>query len=270
MSFDFSKIRKGKRDHKKIFLIYGTPGIGKTTAASKLPATFFIPVEDGTADLDVAQYDFGDNRVKAETYEEVDGLLDMVIDQGRAMKEAGKKFPIQNVVIDSVSALETLVHKKVCETGDDKGQKKENIEDFGFQGGYKRALKIWADFLNKIRTIRDELGVHVWLIGHSTIRGVKTPDVDPYDRYEPALHKDAVALLYRDLDGVLFAKEKVIVRKKEVGMGGTKNFGTQVGEAVLFTKATPALVAKNRSQPSLPAEMPFDLNNILESWNQDQ
>ena len=219
--------------------------------------------------MDVAQYDFGNDRVKVESYEEAEGLLDMVLAQAIAFKKEGKDFPIKNLVVDSVSALETLVHNRICAIGDKDGPKKD-IEDFGFQGGYKRANKVWEDFLTKIRKVR-EAGINVWLIGHSTIAGIKTPDLDPYDQYQPALHKNAVALLHRDLDGVLFAKDKIVIRKNDIGMGNVQNQAISLGgDSILYTQAKPAWVAKNRSQPALPSEMAFDLNLVLSSWNKKE
>lgn len=261
MSFDFSSVATGKRDHKKIIFLYGVPGIGKTTACANLPNTFFVPVEDGTAELENAQqYIFDDGRVKLKTYDEVVGVLTMIYNQGA---ESG----IENLVIDSVSALEPLIHDVVCKKGDEKGVTKENIEDFGYGGGYKRALKVWSEFFELIEYIRAELKINVWLIGHSQVKTVNDPENEPYDRYLPELHKDAVGFLQKNCDGLIFAKYKKFIRKVKGGMdkdGIAKAVGT--GERVIHTTERPSFLAKNRSQKGLPDEMPLDLNALLAAW----
>lgn len=258
--FDLNNIVKGPRDHKKMIMVYGVPGIGKTTQCSQLENAFFIPTEDGTAELDVVQYDFGEGRVKVETFEEFEMILDGLLDQGAGMG-------IKNVVIDSVSALEPLLWDKVCRDGDEKGNVKDNIEDFGYGGGYKRALAKWEHVLNKLRKIRTKLQANVILVGHSQIKNVNDPENDPYERYEPALHKEATALLQRDLDGVLFTKNKVRIREVDVGFNQKKKKGIPFGQPALYTKEKPAFLAKSRSNPPLPEEMVFDLNLVLSSWS---
>lgn len=260
MSFDFSAVKKGTRDHKKIIMLYGVPGIGKTTQCAALPNAFFLPIEDGTADLDVAQYTFEDGSVKLQAFGEVMGILDMLLEQGR---ESG----FENIIIDSASALEPLIHRDVCAAGDDKGHIKANIEDFGYGGGYKRALKYWQEFYDKISLVRSELDVNVWLIGHSMIKTVSNPDNEPYDRYMPELHKDAIGLLQKNSDALIFAKFREIVRKIDGKMGAKENKAIGQGERFMYTSEMPAFLAKNRSQPSLPHELPFDCNSILDLWN---
>jgi hypothetical protein len=260
MAFDFSNVQFGKRDHKKIILLYGVPGIGKTTQASMLDAAFFIPVEDGTADLDVGQYVFDDGRVKLKTLQEVYDVLAMVYENGA---EAG----IKNLVIDSVSALEPLIWEQVCAEGDDKGNAKANIEDFGYGGGYKRALKKWKDFFDMVIAIRDDLKVNVWLLGHSTVKSMSLPDMEPFDRYIPELHKDAVGLLQKNCDAVIFAKYREVIRKVDGKMGAKENKAIGQGERIMFTSEMPAYMAKSRSNPPLPQEMPFSCQLLLDSWN---
>lgn len=267
MAFDFSQVIKGVRDHKKIFLFYGVPGIGKSTQCSALPNAFFVPIEDGTADLDVAQYVFEDGRVKLKTFEEVRGVLEMVYNNGMAAKESGEQFPIENLIIDSVSALEPVIHDLVCAEGDEKGNVKKSIEDFGYGGGYKRAVKKWQMFFDMVEQIRTDLGINVWLIGHSQIKSVSTPENEPFDRYIPELHKDAVGLLQKNCDAIFFANFKTVIRKVDGKMGNKENKGFGTGERVMYTTDMPAHMAKNRSQPSLPPEMPMDVNLALSIWN---
>jgi len=241
MSFNFDNVKKGKRDHAKIFLFYGVPGIGKSTQCSLLPDAYFVPIEDGTGELDVAQYQFDDGRVKLQDYGEVVGVLEMVYMAGIEAKTNGEKFPISNLVVDSVSALEPLIWDVVCAEGDDKGNVKKNIEDFGFGGGYKRALKKWQHFFSMLETIRNDLNINVWMIGHSQVKNVNVPDNEPYDRWIPELHRDAVGYLQKNCDGVLFANYKTIVRKIDGKMGQKENkVINNESPRILYTNEMPA------------------------------
>lgn len=262
MAFDFSNVVFGRREHSKIILLYGVPGIGKTTKASKLEGAFFVPIEDGTADLEVGQYTFEDGRVKLKSLSEVRGVLEMVYN-------AGPESGIKNLVIDSVSALEPLLWEEVCLEGDDKGNVKNNIEDFGYGGGYKRALKKWKEFFDMIEAIRNDLKINVWLLGHSTVKTISVPDLEPYDRYMPELHKDALGLLQKNCDAVIFAKYREVIRKVDGKMGAKENKAIGQGERIMLTSEMPAWVAKNRAQPSLPLEMPFSCQALLDNWNKN-
>ncbi len=270
MSFDFNKVKRGRRDRAKIMLFYGVPGIGKSTQASLLPNAFFVPVEDGTIDLDVAQFEFDDGRVKLLNYQEVVGVLEMVYNNGIKAKNNGEKFPIDNLIIDSVSALEPLIWDLVCQEGDDKGNAKKNIEDFGYSGGYKRAGKKWHQFFNMIETIRNDLNINVIMIGHSQVKSMNVPDQESYDRYTPELHKDALGILQKNCDAVLFANYKTVIRKVDGKMGQKENkVLNNESPRLIYTSEMPAFIAKSRSNPPLPLEMPMDLNNILNSWSKD-
>lgn len=270
MAFDFNKVKRGRRDHAKIMLFYGVPGIGKSTQAANLPDSFFVPVEDGTADLNVAQFEFDDGRVKLQSYSEVVSVLEMVYVNGVEARNNGEKFPIKNLVIDSVSALEPLIWDVVCQEGDEKGNSKKNIEDFGYGAGYKRAGKKWHQFFSMLEMIRNELKINVIMIGHSQVKTVNVPEHEPYDRYLPELHKEALGILQKNCDAVLFANYKNIIRKIEGKMGSKENkVVNNESPRLIYTSEMPAFVAKSRSQPALPLEMPMDLNLIFDSWNKE-
>jgi hypothetical protein len=50
--FDLKTIKRSTQLPPRV-VIYGVPGIGKTTLASKMPAPIFLPVEDGLGQLEV-------------------------------------------------------------------------------------------------------------------------------------------------------------------------------------------------------------------------
>ena len=53
MAFDLSSISSARDPKPPITLIYGGPGLGKTTFFSQTPGAVFLPVEDGLGTLEV-------------------------------------------------------------------------------------------------------------------------------------------------------------------------------------------------------------------------
>ena len=49
------KIVKGKQQRPRRVMLYGTHGIGKSSWAAQAPATVFLNLEDGLADIDCAK-----------------------------------------------------------------------------------------------------------------------------------------------------------------------------------------------------------------------
>ena len=80
-------------------VIFGAEGSGKSTLASGFDGVLFLNVEDGIAGLDV-------DSVKISTWAEFVSTI----------KEISKDtaFPYQHIAIDSLTALERLLHQHIC------------------------------------------------------------------------------------------------------------------------------------------------------------
>jgi hypothetical protein len=84
------------------------------------------------------------------------------------------------------------------------------------------------------------------LIAHTEIKRFDSPEVEPYDRYQPKLQTRSSALVREWSDAVLFANYRTIVKKDDVGFNKTNNRGVSTGERLLYTAEKPAYMAKNR------------------------
>ena len=128
------------------------------------------------------------------------------------------------------------------------------------------ALDTWRSFLDGVNALRDERGMGVILIAHAEIKRFDSPETEPYDRYQPKLHRSASALVQEHVDAVLFANYRVSTLKSDVGFNKKVVRGVSGGDRLLHTAERPAFLAKNRfglaetlplSWPDLAAGIPF-------------
>jgi len=84
-------------------------------------------------------------------------------------------------VVDSVSELQWLVFAETCRRGDEKGNAKNNIEDFGYGKGYVYSLRIWQELIDAVNALRNHKAMSVVLIAHSTITRFDDPETVSYD-----------------------------------------------------------------------------------------
>jgi len=246
MAISLSNITQGRVNRPKIFLIYGVPGIGKTTAVSKMPNPIFLPTEDGQDELDVAKFPL------MRSYEQVMEALSSL---------ANEEHEFQTLAVDSMSSLELIINAKVCQD-----QNVTDISKIPYGNGPKLAFEYWEKFFNAISWLRDNKNMQIALISHPEITKTPNPDGESYDSYSPLLSKKALELFKQKCNAIFFANYKVFVKSVDKGFGQKDHKGIGNGERVMYTTARPTYIAKNQAQPSLPDEMPFDLNLALDYW----
>ncbi len=229
------QITRGKIESPLRTLIVGVPGIGKSTFAAASKAPVFIPVEEGTGNLDVARFpaptEWGDITLAIEEL-------------------TNEPHDFHTLVIDTVDAVEPLVWKHVCER-----DKQVNIESYGYGKGYVAALTEWRSLLSKLEQLRSKRSMDIILIAHSVIRLFNNPEGENYDRYEMKLNTKAGGLLKEWCDSVLFAHYETFAVKS-----GQKSKGVSSGMRVIETQYNAAWDAKNRH--GLPATLPLNYEDF--------
>lgn len=230
--------------------MYGPEGCGKTSFLAGAPGVLFLRAEDGIGTLDVARFpaDDADGGPVFRTFPEVIETLQAV-----AAAPAGE-FP--NVVLDSISAVERLIHEHVCATNG--VQTLEHVGG-GYGKGYSEAVDHMTTLVRWLQQVQTT-GRGVYVIAHAEVEKFQDPEGEDYDEYRPRLHKKARNVLVAEMDHVLFMNWRTFRSTSEQGFG--KKSTTATGhERMLYTAKKPAAYAKNRY--GLPAEirLPDDSTN---------
>jgi AAA domain-containing protein len=225
-----------------ITLGYGEPGIGKTTWASQAPDALFICVERGANEVDVQRL-----RVKGpegerdpQEFEEVNTMLGKLVTLSKL-----PNCPFKTVVIDTLDALEAIIHKKVCEMFS-----KPSIALINYGKGFDSAIDHMRTLLAKCERLKDN-GIHVVLLAHAKLRMFNNPEGADFNFWDLKLHEKLAGLLVETCDNVLFMRREAFALEE-----GGKVRGVGTGARFIHTQKSPAFVAKNRFK--MPEKIPLD------------
>ena len=232
MAFNLKSIKKNTALSAPRIMLYGVEGIGKTTFAANAPNPIFICTEDGLGSLQVEHFPLA-----TKASDVLDAIASLVTDQ----------HDFGTVVLDSVDWLDNLIWSDVEST--------HHAKDLAYGKGAMIVAERWREVLSGLNALRNDKGMVVILIAHCQIKRFDSPEVEPYDRYQPKLQERSNAILREWVDAVMFANYKTIVKKDDVGFNKTSNRGISTGERLLFTSERPAYMAKNRY--GLPESLPM-------------
>ena len=165
-------------------LVYGPEGVGKSTIAADAGA-LFLDIEGGSSELDVARYPF--NPGEADEFKPRDyGQLNAAIDDLQAHPGV-----VTAVALDTMDALEALIHAHLCATNKVSGIEKVGG---GYGKGYRAAVEELRRFLARLDALRAQ-GVQIIALAHAQSKTFKNPEGEDYDRYQLRGHDYFVAQL---------------------------------------------------------------------------
>lgn len=227
-----AKVSRGIVRKPMRIVVYGPPGVGKSTFAAQAPSPIFLPTEDGTNFLDVARFP------KPETFDDVIDAIDALLRDDHDYK---------TFVIDTIDWVEPLIWAAAAAS-----QGKKNIEDIGYGKGFTIALDYWRFLFDKLSELETKKRMHIVILAHSIIKRVEAPDLPPYDQFKLKLHDKGGEQLKEYVDAVLFARHDVDVKESK----RSKNKAFTSGERLLFTQFQATYDAKNRYglRPSIPLD----------------
>jgi hypothetical protein len=240
MAFDLKSIRKNDAMAAPRIMVYGVEGIGKSTFGAGAPNPVYILTEDGLGSLNVDHFPL------ATSFADVMEAIASLYKENHAF---------ETVVIDSLDWLEAIIQREI--------EQKYDAKDLAYGKGSLIAAERWREILDGLNALRNDKGMAVILIAHTTIKRFDSPEVEPYDRYQPKLQERSNAVVREWADAVLFANYKTIVKKDDVGFNQTNNRGISTGERLLFTSERPAYMAKNRY--NMPESIPLSWDAFAEA-----
>lgn len=235
-NFSLESIASSRRDAPVRCVIYGPPGVGKTTMAAAFPSPILLRVEDGASEIDVPT--FG-------------GVVQSMQDLDGALNALRADHTFKTLIIDSIDWLEPIIWSYTA-----KSQNKDSIEDFGYGKGYVMAADVWRRVLAKLDVLVSK-GMNVVLIAHSQTTRFDPPDSEPYMRYDIKLHSRASDVIKEWASAIYFINYVVTVRA-ESAVKRTKGKGVGDGARCVYTSERPAFIAKSRK--ALPDS--FDIDSV--------
>lgn len=215
-------------------IIYGVPGVGKTTFAAQFPAPYILDLERGAERYEVP------HNSDIETFSEFRQVL------------ATLPTGTGTVIIDTFDELEKMIVQHVMN--------RENVDSLNkIGGGYGRGwLAVYEQFgqvISDLDRIRIKQGMNIVLVGHSTIKHFEPADSAGYDRYTFACYEKNNDMLRRWSDITLFARFDSIVVEDGQNAKVKSN-----GKRVAYTVSNPCWDAKSRWK--LPEKIPFEFSAI--------
>jgi len=248
------EIVTGKLASPWVALIYGVPGVGKSTLAGHAPNPVFINLENGL------------DRVGVERTPHLKTFAEFF----EAMKWA-KNSQYDTVAIDTMSSLEDMLVSEIlmeANAGKDKKYHATNLSDkeaFPYGAGFQVLKSKWAYVMVLIQKLQDA-GKNVVCISHESVLRYQNPEGEDYDRYSPNIQKRSVDFVISQMDGVFFVQYDRLIRVKEGPMGKAIKYAQDTGKRTIQTIEKVTALAKNRF--NLKPQLPFDtMDDAKDFWS---
>lgn len=229
----------GKRARPVLMVVYGSPGVGKSTFGSTAPNPIFIPTERGLDQIGAARFP------QPETFTQFKEMCTTF---------ANTKNNYQTLVVDTADGLEALIFEEIC-----KEAGVPSIEKIPYGKGFDAAKTRWRSLLKSFERLSERK--NVLILCHSHIKTVNDPSLsDPYDMHRMKMHDKSAEVLRDFCDNILFACYEITLSKDD--QKDKKGRGLHSGNRILKTSANTGFEAKNRFH--LKDEIPLEWASLQE------
>ena len=202
-------------------MIYGNPGVGKSTLANTATKPVFIDIEGGLSRIDC-------NRTP---------MVKSISDLSNAVTYLlTQKDVYSTVIIDTADQLDILIQDEICRKAG-----KESLSEFGFGSGFEMLNRVWIKILSGLEKLVDN-GFNLIILAHQQTKTFNDPTLEPYDRISMKLHTKPAGMLFGKMDAVWYYAWETIVS----GKSNEKKKAISTGCRILHTKTRAAYEAKDR------------------------
>ena len=231
-------------------LIYGTPGVGKSTFAARsknIDRVFFCDLENGHS------------AVRQELGEKYNGMYISNLDEFHVILDAMlmQNHKYKYLVIDTVDWLETRVHEKVCKKYGARSIYDGSNQMTNYNKGPGLAKAEFDDILKKLDLLIEQKKMCVILLAHAQINKTEELDGNSQKIYSMKTMDKLTNKLFTEWPDI------IAFSTKPTAISAT---GAKIeGEPLLFFKSTVAVVKARTLQP-MPETIPLDINLFWDEY----
>lgn len=234
-------------------VVYGPPGVGKTTFAAGAPSPVFLPFEDGLHLIKAPRITSKGRRTITTMLDFESALHGLLV----------QEHTFETVIIDSATSMQTVLGEHAA-----KELGHSTFEAVPYGVGYSEVVKLVSSVLRSLDELREKRAMSIILLAHATIGIDGDPEGGGFPRTELRLQhgkNSSVRGTVREwADGVYYADFVRTVTKDGKGKSEKLRVVDGRGERVLRTKPHAARDGKDRC--GLPATLPLDYNAFLKAY----